>query len=90
MTNEDYRDILETTRRMLRELGLSGVDERIMSDIHGSEGPFWDLIYYMKHLTEEISLGSDAQLSGVLRRVRQHARTESGESNTRNSPRPRR
>lgn len=51
-----------------------------MSDIRGSEGSFWDLTYYMKHLTEEIALGSDAQLSGVLRRVRQNARTDSGEA----------
>lgn len=80
MTNEDYRDILDSTRRMLKEFGLSAIDERIMSDIRGSEGPFWDLTYYMKHLTEEIALGSDAQLSGVLRRVRQNVQTESGET----------
>jgi len=79
MTNEDYYEILESTRRMLRKFGLSGVDERIMSDIRGSEGPFWDLIYYLKHLTEEIALGSDAQIAGVLRRVRHNVRTEAGE-----------
>lgn len=80
MTNEDYRDILDSTRRMLKEFGLSAMDERIMADIRGSEGPFWDLTYYMKHLTEEIALGSDAQLSGVLRRMRQNVRTDSGEA----------
>jgi hypothetical protein len=65
---------------MLREAGLSGVDERIMSDIHGSEGPFWDLTYYLKHLAEEITLGSDVQLGNVLRRVRSHVRTELGQA----------
>jgi hypothetical protein len=80
MTNEDYREILQSTRRMLREAGLSGIDERIMSDIRGSEGPFWDLTYYLKHLTEEVTLGSDVQLGNVLRRVRRHVRTESGEA----------
>jgi hypothetical protein len=80
MTNEDYRDILQSAREMLRQAGLSGIDERIMSDIHGSDGPFWDLLYYLKHLTEEVALGSDAQLSNVLRRVRRHVRTESGET----------
>jgi hypothetical protein len=44
MTNEDYREILQSTRQMLKQAGLSGVDERIMSDIRGSDGPFWDLI----------------------------------------------
>ncbi len=79
MTNEDYKEILQSTRRMLRKAGLGGIDERIMSDIHGSEGAFWDLIYYLKHLTEEVSLGSDVQLGNVLRRVRRHVRTESGD-----------
>ena len=79
MNSNDYRDILESARRMLREFGLSGVDERIMSDIRGSEGALWDLTYYLKHLTEEIALGSDKQLSSVLRRVRHNVRTESGE-----------
>jgi hypothetical protein len=79
MKDEDYRDILQFTRSALRKAGLGAIDERIMSDIHGSEGPFWDLTYYLKHLTEEIALGSDIHLSNVLRRVRRHAGTESGE-----------
>ena len=80
MTNKDYHDILASTRSMLKEIGLSAIDERIMTDMRGSDGPFWDLTYYMKHLTDEIALGSDAQLSGVLRRMRQNVRTESGEA----------
>jgi len=80
MTNEDYREILQSTRQMLRQAGLGGVDERIMSDMRGSEGAFWDLMYYLKHLTEEVTLGSDVQLGNVLRRVRRHVRTESGEA----------
>ena len=79
MTNQDYRDILRATRSMLREAGLSNIDERIMSDVRGSEGAFWDLTYYLKHLTEEIALGSDRQLSSVLRRVRRNVQTQTGE-----------
>jgi len=79
MTNEDYKEILQSMRKMLGNAGFGGIDERIMSDIHGSEGSFWDLIYYLKHLTEEVSLGSDVQLSNVLRRVRRHVQTESGD-----------
>ena len=80
MTDQDYREILRSTREMLRESGFSGADERIMSDLRGSDGPFWDLTFYLKHLTEEIALGSDDQLSGVLRRVRTNVQTESGET----------
>lgn len=79
MNNEDYRDILQFTRRVLNQAGFATIDERIMSDIHGSEGAFWDLTYYLKHLTDEVTLGSDIHLSNMLRRVRQHVRTESGE-----------
>lgn len=50
-----------------------------MSDIRGSDGALWDLTYYLKHLTEEVSLGSDIQLGDVMRRVRHRVRTESGE-----------
>lgn len=78
MTNEEYREILQSTRQMLRQLSLGGIDERIMSDIHGSEGAFWDLIYYLKHMTEEVALGSDTQLGNLLRRVRSNVQTESG------------
>lgn len=79
MKDEDYRDILQFTRKALNKAGLTAIDERIMSDIRGSEGPFWDLTYYLKHLTEEVALGSDIHLSNVLRRVRRHARTASEE-----------
>ena len=80
MKDEDYQEILQSTRRSLIQMGFAGVDERIMSDIHGSEGPFWDLIYYLKHLAEEISLGADTQLRGVLSRFRHYVVTESGDS----------
>ena len=80
MTNQEYQDLLQSTRQMLRAAGLGAVDERIMSDIRGSEGAFWDLTYYLKHLTEEVALGSDLQLGNVLRRVRRHVHTQSGES----------
>jgi hypothetical protein len=80
MNNEDYRDILRSTRQTLLERGLGAVDERIMSDIKASEGAFWDLTYYLKHLTEEVALGSDVQLANVLRRVGRNVRTESGQA----------
>lgn len=79
MTNDDYKEILQETRKLLMQRGLGGVDERIMSDIHGSEGPFWDLMYYLKHLSEEVSLGADTKLSSVLRRFRHYVGTESGD-----------
>ena len=79
MKDEDYRDVLLFTRKLLNKAGLAAIDERIMSDIHGSEGAFWDLLYYLKHLTEEVALGSDIHLSNVLRRVRRYVETDSGE-----------
>ena len=78
MTNQDYREILDFTRRMLREVGFIAIDGRIMSDIRESEGPFSALIYFLERFREEIALGSGNQISGVLSRVNRHAQTESG------------
>jgi len=79
MTNADYLEVLQYIRQRLRELGFSGIDERIMSNLKGSDGPFWDLTYYLKHLAEEVALGSEGQLGNLLRRVRQNVQTESGD-----------
>jgi len=46
--------------------------------MRGSDGPFWDLLFYLKHLREEIQLGSDVQYRETLRRVRRYVETESG------------
>jgi len=79
MTDKDYREILEFARQTLKQAGFGGIDERIMSDMRGPEGPFWDLVYYLKRLTEELALGSDVQQGNVLRRIRRHVETESGQ-----------
>ncbi len=76
--DEEYRDILQTLRQAVRKVGLGSVDERILPELRGSEGSFYDLTSYLKLLIAEISLGSDVQLGRVLRRVRQAAETESG------------
>lgn len=80
MTNDDYREIFRYMRGRLIELGFAGIDERIMSNIRASDSAFSDLTYYLKNLTDEIALGSDAQLGDVLRRARRYVQTESGEA----------
>ena len=80
MKDRDYREIFESTRRLLKELGLANIDERIMSDLKGSDGAYWDLIFYLKHLTEEVALGSDIQLGNILHRVNDYVQTESGKT----------
>jgi hypothetical protein len=77
LSEQEYQLLLRQLRGTLRESGLGAVDERIISDLRGSEGPFYDLVVYLKHLIEEVSLGSDAQLREVLRRIRNAVRTES-------------
>jgi hypothetical protein len=78
MNDHDYRDILQFTRDRVTSVGLSAIDERIMSNMRGSEGALWDLTFYLKHLREEIQLGSDAEYRETLRRVRRYVETESG------------
>jgi hypothetical protein len=78
MDNQDYRELLQATRDKVEELGLSALDERITSNMRCSDGPFWDLLFYLKHLREEIQLGSDIQYRETLRRVREYVQTESG------------
>ena len=80
MTPDDYSEILDFTRRMLRDAGFFVIDERTMSDIRKPDDPFSALIYILERLTEEIALGSNDQISRVLSRVNRHAQTESGET----------
>jgi len=78
LSEEEYRDLLQDLRRLIRREELGAVDERIASQIQGSEGPYFDLVSYLRLLISEMSLGSDDQLRSVLRRVRESAETESG------------
>jgi hypothetical protein len=78
MNDEDYRELLRYTRTQIRRLNLGAIDERIMSNMRGSEGALWDLSFYLKHLREEIQLGSDTEYSETLRRIRRHVRTQTG------------
>jgi hypothetical protein len=79
MQNEDYREILAYIRELLRKNGLGAIDERLVSELKGQEGAFFDLRRYLDLFRGEISLGTDATLSGILRRFRRHVRTQSGE-----------
>ncbi len=76
--DEDYRDLLQSMRQAIRTAGLGSLDERILSEVRNTEGPFYDLTLYLKLLIAEMSLGSDVQLQAVLRRTREFAMTESG------------
>src|SRR5207249_4842956 len=78
MNDHDYRELLRFTRDQVARLGLGATDERIMSNMRGSEGALWDLTFYLKHLREEIQLGSDTEYRETLRRVRRHVQTQSG------------
>src|SRR5260370_546537 len=77
LSEQEYQLLLRQLREILRANGLGAIDERIISDLRGSEGPFYDLVVYLKHLIEEVSLGSDAQLREVLRRIRNAVHTDS-------------
>lgn len=77
MNNEDYNELFRFMRTQVVERGFGALDERIISNMRDSNGAFWDLLYYLKHLREEIHLGSDAQYRETLRRMRKYVRTES-------------
>jgi hypothetical protein len=72
MDDEDYRELLWFPRAQIRRLNLGAVDERIMSNMRGSEGVLWDLTFDLKHLLEEIQPGSDAEYSEPFRRIGRH------------------
>ena len=79
LSDGQYQDLLQSLRRSLRREELGAVDERIVSQIRGSEGAYYDLVTYLRLLISEMSLGADDQLRSVLRRVRESAETESGQ-----------
>jgi hypothetical protein len=45
MNDEDYRELLWFTRAQIRRLNLGAVDERIISNMRGSEGALGDLTF---------------------------------------------
>jgi hypothetical protein len=78
LNDQDYRELLRFVRAEIQRLNLGAIDERIMSNMRGSEGALWDLTFYLKHLREEIQLGSDTEYSETLRRIRRHVQTQTG------------
>jgi hypothetical protein len=79
MTDEDYRILLRETRSQIWNLGLSSLDEKITSDFRESDGPFYDLLFYLKHVREEVQLGADTQFRDTRRRVFRYVHTGSHE-----------
>ncbi len=79
LTDNEYHEILHHIRKTINQVGLGGIDERIISEMHDAQGPFYELIYYLKLLVDEIALGSDEQIKSVLRRIRESVETETGE-----------
>ena len=79
MNDQDYREILRMIRHRLKDFGLGNIDERIISNMRGSEGAFWDLERYLKNLQEEMRLGSDLQYREIMQRVGAYVLTESKE-----------
>jgi len=75
LSDEQYQELLQSLRRFLRREELGALDERIVSQIRGSEGAYYDLVTYLRLLISEMSLGADDQLRSVLRRVRESAQT---------------
>lgn len=79
LSDDDYRDLLNHARTTLRRNGLGALDERVVQANQEPDGPYWDLMSYFRLLIAELSLGSDEQLSTMLRRVRRVSSTESGD-----------
>jgi hypothetical protein len=80
LKEEEYIELLQSIRKTVRGVGLSSIDEQIMSRFKGSEGPFYDLTMYLRLLIENMSLGSDFQLRADLHRIQEITETESGYS----------
>jgi hypothetical protein len=79
LNDNDYVEILEFLRQLLQENRLGAVDERLVNQLRGSDGPYYALVDYLKLLSAEASLRTDDQLRTVLARFRGVVATESGE-----------
>ncbi len=80
LNDTDYAEILSFLRRLLQQNGLGSMDDRLTRSIRGSEGAYYDLVFFLKRLIEEINLGTDRQLGSVLSRFRDVVETESDQS----------
>jgi hypothetical protein len=79
LNNEDFVEILGYTRHLLIERGFRDIDERLVSGLHAAEGnSFYDLVGYLKGLTELTRSATSRQMNRTLARLREFVRTEDG------------
>jgi hypothetical protein len=77
LNDTDYAEILSFLRRLLQQNELGSMDDRLARSLRGSDGAYYDLVFYLKRLIEEINLGTVRQLGSVLSRFRDVVETES-------------
>ena len=78
MTDDDYREILRSTRQALDRNGLSRIDEHIRSFDRPKEDAFEDLIQYLRQLIDEIRSARSQPIDSIMERINKYVRTESG------------
>ena len=80
MNEQDFSEILRYLQDRMRELGLSSLNDRIVSDIRIDPGrPSTQLFRYLDALESEMRLGTEETARLIVDRMRETVETESGD-----------
>ena len=79
LTNADWAEVLDHTRRSVREAGLADVDRRVTLDFQTTENAEWDFLRYLDGVTSGVKEKSLAGYNRALDVLNSAVRTEDDE-----------
>lgn len=77
MTNDEWEEILEHTRKRIRQAGFMVVDESIMLDFQSTTNAKNDFLRYLSQLINALSERSHSGYMKALQRIQESVSTES-------------
>jgi hypothetical protein len=78
LTDDDWSDVFEHTRRQLRELGMADVDQDVTTDFRPSHAPSSDFLRYLSRVTAAVRERSLSGYRRALDTVRENIKTNRG------------
>lgn len=80
MNETEFAEVLRYAQQRMRELGLAGLDDRIVADLRALPGPpSVQLDRYLGALETELRVRSEVTAARITRRLQRIVSTESGE-----------
>ena len=78
LTDDDWSDVLEHTRRRLWELGMADVDRDVTTEFRPSQAPSSDFLRYLSRVTAAVRERSISGYQRAMGTLHENLKTESG------------